>query len=182
MPILTTATAYFCPMTNSKQLWSGPEPWWCSATLFMALLAALMPSFSGCGRPAGYPETVPVGGRVTLDGEPLDGAVVSFIPVTGGRSSAGITDSSGRYELFYTWKYKGAVVGPQRVTISKQVPDEQHLLTADERASQKDGHYTRPFIETLPERYSGAKSELTAEVKDADNTFNFELTSDGKQE
>jgi len=48
---------------------------------------------AGCGgKPAGYPDTAPVNGTITLDGAPLEGASVSFSPVDG-RSSSGKTDA-----------------------------------------------------------------------------------------
>jgi len=80
------------------------------ATLYLAVVA-------GCGKPSDYPDLFPVSGSVTMDGQPLDGARVSFVP-NGARPSSGTTDSSGRYELQYTGEYAGAVAGKHRVSIS----------------------------------------------------------------
>lgn len=143
-------------------------------------LVVVGPSLAGCGgRPAGYPETAPVSGVVTLDGEPLEGASVSFIPAAG-RSSSGQTDSSGRYELYYTGRIKGAMLGKHRVSISRPVPDQRHVFTEDERELREQGHYQGPLIESLPSCYHGVTSELTAEVVAGRNTVDFALSSAGE--
>jgi hypothetical protein len=135
-------------------------------------------SLIGCGgNPAGYPATAPVTGTVTLDGVPLEGASITFSPATG-RSSSGTTDAEGNYELNYTGAIQGAMLGTHRVMISKRVTDPDYVPTAEEREAIKEGEYRLPSIESLPERYRGKSSELSAEVKDTDNVINFPLTSE----
>ena len=78
---------------------------------------------AGC---QGTNDVAPVSGRVTLGGQPLAGAVVTFQPVreAGGPSpkhagSVGKTDSQGRYELRLIERDAlGASVGRHRVTIT----------------------------------------------------------------
>jgi len=133
---------------------------------------------AGCGgRPAGYPETAPVRGVVTLDGKPLAGASVSFVPAAG-RSSAGMTDDDGRYKLFYTGRIKGAMLGSHRVMLSKRVPDAAYQMTAQEKEMLASGDYILPLAELLPKRYRGIDSELSAEVEAGRNVIDFELTSE----
>ena len=133
---------------------------------------------AGCGgRPAGYPETAPVRGVVMLDGKPLIGASVSFVPAAG-RSSAGMTDDDGRYELSYTGRIKGAMLGSHRVMLSKRVPDSAYQMSAQEKEMLASGDYFLPLVEMLPERYHGIESELSAEVKPGRNVIDFELTSE----
>ena len=82
----------------------------------------------GCG---GGGAVAPVAGKVTLGGQPLAGAVVTFQPMLGGggeavkvTGSVGQTDSSGRYELRLIEPDKlGAAVGKHRVTISTATAD-----------------------------------------------------------
>jgi hypothetical protein len=50
---------------------------------------------------------------------------VLFQPVAGGRASAGVTDSTGRYTLRYTEVADGAMVGDHVVTLSVD-PDESN--------------------------------------------------------
>lgn len=70
----------------------------------------------GCGDggpPRGY-----VTGKVTLDGDPVEYATVTFSPEGKGAPSYGITDAAGQYELKYTDDKYGALLGKHRVTIS----------------------------------------------------------------
>jgi len=97
-----------------------------------------------------------VGGTISLDGKPLAKALVIFTPnIEGGRTSAGLTDSSGRYSLHYTGETKGANVGRHEVRLS--------TAAADAGAAER-----------VPKKYN-AESTLTAEVKTGDNVINFDL-------
>lgn len=132
-----------------------------STLLDRVVASCLLISIVGCSNnPAKYPETGAVSGTVTLDGEPLEGAAVSFIPAEG-RPSKGKTDAQGKYVLRYAGGIQGAMLGPCKVSITKTVADEA----------------TETMVEMLPARYIGAESELTAEVTDGQNTFDFALTS-----
>lgn len=63
------------------------------------------------------PELTPVTGKVTLDGKPLEGAQISFQPDEG-RSSNGVTDKEGHYEIYLKAGVRGAVMGKHKVKIS----------------------------------------------------------------
>jgi hypothetical protein len=84
------------------------------------LLAVLL---AGCGWES---NVVPVSGRVTLNGQPLAGAIVAFQPVSPGINerpeacgSAGRTDASGNFTLrLIDPERDGALVGEHIVTIS----------------------------------------------------------------
>src|ERR1700743_2187426 len=71
----------------------------------------------GCG---GGPPMGQVTGVVTLDGQPVVGAQVTFNPRQGGWESSGITDQSGRYVLNYVHGKSGAVVGTHQVCITTE--------------------------------------------------------------
>lgn len=119
---------------------------------------------AGCG-PAG-PDVQFVEGVVTLDGKPLDGATVTFLPVDKtGISAAGKTDAAGRFRLNATQgkKYgKGTVVGDYVVTVTK--------LFWREQAVEPD-HITPLIYE------DSKKSPLKATIAKGRNTFEFGLTS-----
>jgi len=117
------------------------------------LLAVAMPAWIGCGG-SDRPDLGTVEGVVTLDGQPLANAAVQFDPGTV-RSSTGVTDANGRYELVYIRDTKGAAVGEHTVRITTQTE-------------------TQP--ETLPPRYH-AESTLTATVEPGHNEIDFALTS-----
>ena len=119
------------------------------------LLAALLLAAAGCGGAGDRPELGQVEGTVTLDGNALAGATVTFQPQEG-KASRGVTDAGGHYELIYLRDIKGAVIGPHKVTIT----------TASEAAPQ----------EKLPARYN-RQTELNKEVAAGANTIDFPLES-----
>lgn len=72
-----------------------------------ALSVLTLMALAGCNNnPANYPDTAPVTGTVTVDGQPLAGASLTFVPASG-RPSSGTTDSSGKYWLRYTGAIEG---------------------------------------------------------------------------
>ena len=110
----------------------------------------------GCGQ-SDRPALGRVGGTVTLDGQPLAGALVVFTPDGPGRSAMATTDSGGRYELSFLRDIAGANVGTHTVRITTATED-------------------RGGKEILPERYH-TETELKATVKAGTNPLDFALTS-----
>lgn len=124
----------------------------------------------GCSRsdlpPMGY-----VQGVVTLDGEPLNDAVVKLSPESGKRGSRGRTDERGRYQLGTFGVGDGAIAGERTVTISPAAPP-----PASFEFNPRGNHgYTPPF----PTRYWSAQtSGFTVRVEAGQtNELNLELTS-----
>jgi hypothetical protein len=76
--------------------------------------ALVIPALLGC---SDRPELVPVAGIVLIDGQPLSGGNVKFVPDTG-RASWGTLDSSGRFTLSCYEKDDGALPGKHRVQVS----------------------------------------------------------------
>ncbi len=107
---------------------------------------------TGCAKSDGG--IAPVQGRVTLDGQPLQYAVVTFQPDGKPPASSG-TNQDGRYELIYKRGVMGAPVGNNRVTIVLDV---------------QQAH--RPQLKP--------QTDLTREVKPGPNEFNFDLKSTEK--
>jgi len=147
----------------------------------------------GCGRGGARLDTVPVSGLVTLDGSPVEGAMVVFAPTSGsGMAASGKTDASGRYKLTTQNPNDGALAGNYLVTITKTVvlsdaaseavkpgmtPEE--ATKAAMEAYQKSGKAGPKFAEELPAKYknpaaSGFKADV---VKGGKNEFDFPLTS-----
>lgn len=106
-----------------------------------------------------HPDVGSVTGKVTLDGQPLSKATVTFQP-SSGRASYGVTEDDGSYRLDYMDGVKGALIGQHKVTVRTEIPGE-------------DG---QPPIakEKLPAKYH-SRTELTADVKAGSNTFDFPL-------
>jgi hypothetical protein len=62
---------------------------------------------------------VPVEGKVTMNGKPLAGCTVVFIPEGGGPEAGSQTDEEGNFRLTGT-KAEGITPGVYRVTVSKK--------------------------------------------------------------
>lgn len=112
----------------------------------------------GCGS-GDRPDLGQVRGTVTLDGEPLPEAYVTFIQ-RGFRPSTGVTDANGNYELKYLRDASGASVGTNLVRINKE-----------------SGAEGEPVVELLPDRYH-RESTIERVVEPGQNVFDFELISD----
>lgn len=126
------------------------------------LLLTLVVSLTGCGGDGPDIDVpgnlAPVSGIVKLDGQPLEGALVVFVPGDGAaetRSARGVTDATGKYELNWAPEVKGAIPGQHIVSISKMGPDE---------------------LEVLPAMYNGSTT-LSAEVQEGENDIPFDLKS-----
>jgi len=111
------------------------------------------------GPAAEGPQLAPVDGVLTLDGQPVAGATLQFIPKEG-RPAVGRTDQNGKYALTTFVDGDGALPGTYRVAI---------VLNR-----QRDGK--TEWI--VPRRYSDPKtSGLTVSVAPSGNTFDFDLCS-----
>jgi hypothetical protein len=88
-------------------------------TLTVSILVTVGIVLTGCSS-SPRPPTYPVTGTVTLQGKPLAGAAITFVPTGDGEAASAITDSDGKYALT-TWESgDGARPGEYRVKVSKQ--------------------------------------------------------------
>jgi hypothetical protein len=108
----------------------------------------------GCSR-SHQPPLGLVSGTVTLDGVPLANAIVRFTPAGPGRTSEGITDADGHYELRYLRAIRGANIDQHTVRI---------ITASEENGGQ----------ELLPPRYH-SHTELEARVVSGSNDLDFAL-------
>jgi hypothetical protein len=82
-------------------------------TLALGAMLALV-GVIGCGG------TNSVEGEVTLDGTPVSGAVISFVPADGkGQTGSATTDSAGKFTIKGTGNKKGLPSGMYHVILSK---------------------------------------------------------------
>jgi hypothetical protein len=121
---------------------------------------------------------VSVSGRVTLDGQPLAKAVITFDDVQDGTFSFGQTDSSGNYKLRLDSDMMGVKPGRKIVRISTTRKILGLNSSEEGGESNSEGGVAKPEMEKelVPDKYY-KKSELTAEVSASNKTFNFELKS-----
>lgn len=116
---------------------------------------------AGCGpQSEGLPDLAPVTGTVTMDGEPLPNASVTF-EASGGATAYATTDADGKYELNYIRSNKGAGIGKNTVRI----------------ATATDAPPSPGWRDPIPRIYN-ERTTLEAEVvKGQENIFNFDLES-----
>jgi len=128
---------------------------------YLLLLALCL----GCGQsnPLG---TVPVGGKVTYNSQPVEGATVSFIPNGEGRPATAISAADGSYNLT-TLNWQGAVPGQYTVVVRKtDVGLASNQPVSMEEALKLNNRPPPPPKELLPAKYADAtKSPLKVEVK-----------------
>ena len=178
-----------CAKENFGRLDTVTVRW---ATAWLAC-GCFIAGIAGCGRSG--PVVQYVEGIVTLDGEPLEGAVVTFRPTSGGLTAAGTTDGTGLYKLNALAARRGAgtMAGDYLVSILKWKesdggpgPQPDPSDTAKFEAWQRENlkAASREPIYIAPKPYSDVKtSGLKVTVKKGRNSgdaFRFELTSDFK--
>lgn len=134
---------------------------------YITLSTLLLSAVVGCGD--GGPRLVSVTGKVTVDGQPVPSAIVTFNPTgAGGSNSLGKTDASGNYKLEFSQDKQGALVGDYVVEIVTKKISKADLPDDGSVVDQSN------FVE-IPAKYR-KRGALTATVKDQANTINFELT------
>src|SRR6476661_6873269 len=120
------------------------------------LTSALAFGLAGCGSG----DTPPLGGvtgTVTIDGAPLSGVIVAFMP-SQGRPATAQTDDKGFYRLEYVGGVEGCKVGP--ATVSFFPPT--------------GGAPSHP----IPAKYTNNSSEFKVDIQTGTNKFDFDLKSD----
>lgn len=147
----------------------------------LALTAVVIGLSVGCGErepPPPMPSSlVMVSGKVTQNGEPLEGAMVIFFPQTkDGVMGHGVTDSTGNYAM-ETRGADGPVPGigsgSYRVMVSRFLkPDGTAPLDPSEPPANSGAR------ESIPPDYSSpTNSKLRAVVGASGGQFNFDVKS-----
>ena len=92
----------------------------CLLTLALPCLLSIVNM--GCGPDLSHlPRTVKAEGVVTLDGEPVEAAAISFISASTNYHSTAISDANGRFSLNAFPEKPGAVPGDYKVEVNKTV-------------------------------------------------------------
>ena len=130
----------------------------------------------GCSRnDSTMPKLATVDGTITLNGKPLSGATVSFVPTgaTRGTGANGYTDKAGKYELKTRSGDKGATPGEYRIVVTKMVMPDGSDLSLDSTVAPINS----PAKQILPARYSMRdKTILRATVGDRASIIDFPLS------
>jgi hypothetical protein len=136
-----------------------------NCSLLSLLICSLLVSGGCSGRPKNVAKKV--SGVVTVGGQPIADAIVTFTPKEGS-PSIGRTDAQGKYNLIWSQQGKrvieGAQIGDHTVTI-------RTFQFGDSTAKPP-----KPEIpEKIPFKYRQEGGFPKATVKAGENTINFEL-------
>lgn len=148
-----------------------------SGKLQRGLLICLTLSLGGCGGGApDLPKTVPVSGKVTLNGVPCPaGATVMLIPVAGGRPSTGTTDSAGAFVLSTFGEKDGAVPGEHYVGVTLAEATGGPAAPVDEyNTGTVEG--AQPKVKWIvPEKFSNPEQSGVQVTIPAEGSSNLEI-------
>jgi len=126
---------------------------------------------AGCGSGQEQGDGLPreaVSGTVTLDGQPLSGASIQFVPDD--PNAPGGTSGEVEEGKFIIERARGPVAGSYHVMISSRTGTKVD-------ASQPPGEAPAPRKDPIPAKYN-TKTELKVEVKaGGPNTYEFPLVS-----
>jgi hypothetical protein len=133
----------------------------------------VLASLTGCGG-----DRVVVTGTVTLDGNPLPDALVTFRPEggTGELGGSGRTGPDGKYTLTAARGGQGILPGEYKVVINRPLRRDGSPPAPDEKPIESDAR------ETLPPNYSDlGATTLTAKVAREAAVHDFALTAPKKK-
>jgi hypothetical protein len=154
------------------------------------LLPGLCLLTCGC---AGKYTPVPVSGKVTLDGKPVEGATVYFYAIGDereGRPAYGATDKDGEFHLSTMGNRDGALRREYKVVIHKNVPSRPDLKVPnfpnnhEGQIQRQDFMYRefeakgiQPFKNALPAKYGDSKTTPFTCKVEGTTRIDFPLTS-----
>jgi hypothetical protein len=120
--------------------------------------------------------TVPVGGKITYNGKPVEGAIVTFVGEGDVRTATGKTMTDGTYQLM-TLDSLGAMPGTYSVLVDKaEVLPAPKAESMEEAARNANKPLPKPK-KLLPAKYGDAgKTPFNIEVKrGAKNNIDLQL-------
>ena len=148
--------------------------------LSVALCLHVLFVLSGCGR-SGLPGLAPAAGIVTLNGEPVEGAVISFAPTSGTRSATAVSDASGKFVVTTLDYGDGIQPGEYQVIVTKKTGSSGNTSSSpekdkDRRVNRQDG---RLIVNHLPLKYENRETSGLAVSISSRGNKNIALELEG---
>ena len=149
-----------------------------SALQWLAMMTAVC--IAGCSSNADPlnlpPRLQPVTGTIAIDGKPLSGIVVTFVPIAeGGSMTLGETDKDGQYRLSYVGM-PGCAPGEYRVMLSYKTLGDGKSISLDTQSSLIISTEAAKAAELMPEKYVSQATTLKATVPAGGGVIDFNLT------
>lgn len=133
----------------------------------------------GCGSEVKGPDVVPLSGTVKVDGQPVAGARISFIPSDPKTNAvSGLTKEDGQYEVYYGSR-SGAPAGDYKVAISYlTLPDGSPYKASPGGLDVDQMKMQGKVVESLPPKVSDpTQTELKLTVpKEGKKDANFDVS------
>jgi len=144
-------------------------------TIIIAL--ALLSPLPGCAQ--SRPAIVPVEGVLLLEGKPVPGAEVQFVPMERGLGpefiASGTTDEQGRFTLVCLGQ-PGACACENRVIVTDAPPPDESRGPSARAQSAMSRHYAELKNRPLPAAYANvARTPLTVTVTADQGAYRLEL-------
>ena len=122
----------------------------------------------GCGTGDGRPKVYPVQGKVSVKGQPADGAKVTFFPTSPEASSgaikvppsSGTVDASGVFQLETFKPGDGAPAGDYKVTVVWLEPPPANAQGIFNQKDRLQGRYTDPKTSQLQAKVENGGGEI----------------------
>lgn len=141
---------------------------------YLSAIAIPIMMLAGCGGSGPLPDMGRVHGKVTLDGQPLPGAVVAINSRSTKEGSAevvnnlstGMADANGVYKMYYAGGVEGVRAGSGKIQLDSSSWEEK----------DDSGKFTNPLREKVPAKYFAPFKDI--EIKKGETQeINLELTS-----
>lgn len=136
------------------------QKFWCLVVL--VICSTTMSLLVGCGSVPDGPPRARIFGKITLDGQPVGGGEIRFVPTKGAETVSRITPD-GAYDIDVL--ADGPVVGKNKVTIE---------WYRDTGRKDDEGHMIPE--QAIPAKYN-SETTLSVEIKLGKNEQPFELLS-----
>ena len=121
------------------------------------------------------PRIKPVSGKITLNGKPMEGIVVSFLPMAeGGTMTVGQTREEGKYKLSYLGML-GCAPGQYQVMLSYKTTPDGKVVTLEMQSALVMPKEATQAVERMPKEYGPGNKTLTATVPAEGGEINFDL-------
>jgi hypothetical protein len=141
-----------------------------------AVLIIAAASLTGCGGAGPDYPLAPARGTVRLDGQPLAGVVIEFVPQQGtkGIGATAMSGADGTYALENKHGGKGAAPGEYRVTVQRPQTRGPGAVADPEKAKAAAG----PPVPSVYGNHDATPLRVTVPPKGG--TFDLDLKSDAK--
>lgn len=135
----------------------------------LLITVGFLSALPGCSGESGLegPPRYAISGTVTLDGQPVDGGTISFLPAKSEFRPSGGPIVAGKFDVQQSM---GPNEGLHRVEIHWWKPNGRKYLDPD------TGEMKDEVAEVIPDRYH-LNSELSADVTEVSTSFTFDLQS-----